>query len=59
MNKFKIAVCIVLGIILAVNLTGYFAISSSLLYNADYRELVQIKHLLWIAIVVYIGGQLK
>jgi hypothetical protein len=55
----KIGVCIVLGIILAVNLTGYFTMSSSLLYNADYRELVQIKHLLWIAIVVYIGGQMK
>lgn len=59
MNKFKIAVCIVLGIILAVNLTGYFAISSSLLYNADYRELVQIKHLIWIAIAVYIAGQVR
>jgi hypothetical protein len=58
MNKVKLGVGFVLGAVLFLNATAYFT-TSSLLYGVEYQQLTQIKHLIWIAIAVYIAGQAK
>lgn len=58
MDKFKIGVGFALGLILFVNVAAYFT-TSAVGYGVDIQQLTQIKHLIWIAIAVYIGGQLK
>ena len=55
---FKIGLSFVLGIVLFINATAYFTVSPNM-YSIEYQQLVQIKHLMWIAIVVYIAGQIK
>jgi hypothetical protein len=58
MTKVKIGVSFVLGIVLFINATAYFTVSP-FMHGVEYQQLLQIKHLMWIAIVVYIAGQMK
>jgi ABC-type Na+ efflux pump permease subunit len=58
MPKIKIGISFVLGIVLFLSAGAYFT-ASSFTYGAEYQQLMQIKHLIWIAIVVYIAGQMK
>lgn len=58
MQQFKIGIGFILGIMLFINVTAYFTASSTG-YGVQYQQLLQIKHLIWIAIAVYIAGQMK
>ncbi len=58
MNNIKIGASFVLGIVLFLNATAYFTVSP-FMHGVEYQQLLQIKHLLWIAIVVYIAGQMR
>ena len=42
---------------LVLNTVGYFGATAR--YGQELQQLVQIKHVLWIAITVYIAGQVK
>jgi hypothetical protein len=58
MINIKIGASFVLGIVLFLSASAYFT-ASSFTYGVEYQQLMQIKHLVWIAIVVYIAGQMK
>lgn len=57
MNNLKIGASFILGIVLFLSATAYF--TATTMYGNEYQQLLQIKSLIWIAIVVYIAGQLK
>lgn len=57
MNNVKIGVSFLLGLVLFLSAAAYF--TATTLYGNEYQQLMQIKHVLWIAITVYIAAQVN
>lgn len=49
MNKLKLGAYFGLGLVIFINLAAYFT-TSNLLRGAEYQQLAQIKHLMWVGI---------
>lgn len=54
MDKLKLGAYFGLGLVVFINLAAYFT-TSNLIRGAEYQQLVQIKHLLWVGLSLAIA----